>query len=330
MKRSKVKVFLTLSFVPTTRIDSLTVTRPMANTTGVGNFTSKLSSPPAGIEFLSAFNIFLAITASIGNLLILIALHKVSCIHPPTKLFFRCLAVTDLGVGLIVQPLYVTIITSPLIKKNIYDVFYARRALHTFSWCLCGVSLLTSTAISVDRLLALLLGLRYRHVVTLRRVRVVIICFWLTGALSGWARMQTPDLAHKEAVVILTLSLVTMIFCYTTIHFKLRHQQAQLHDNVPQNQIPNGGEMPLNIARYKKTVCSILWLQLALVTCYLPSGIVMVLPANGISYVAWRSTETLVYLNSSLNPILYCWKIREVKQAVRDTMRTLYSFQLLN
>ena len=220
----------------------------MANITGDGTFTSELSSSPAGIEFLSAFNIFLAITASIGNVLIFIALHKVSSIHPPTKLFIRCLAVTDLGVGLIVQPLYVTTITSSLIKMNICDVFYVRRALHTSSWCLCGVSLLTSTAVSVDRLLALLLGLRYRHVVTLRGVRVVLICFWFIGALSGWAWMHTPDLAHKEAFVILTLSLVTMIFCYTTIHFKLRHQQAQLHNNVPQNQFANGGEMPLNIA----------------------------------------------------------------------------------
>jgi len=49
-------------------------------------------------------------------------------------------------------------------------------------WRLCGVSILTLTAISVDRLLALLLGLRYRHVVTLRRVRVVIICSWFIGA----------------------------------------------------------------------------------------------------------------------------------------------------
>ena len=108
-----------LSFVLTTRsFFFLTVTRPMANITGDGNFTSKLnkalSSPPPGtVELLSALNIFLAITASIGNVLIFIALHEVSCIHPPTKPFFRCLAVTDLGVGLIVQPLYVTIIISP-------------------------------------------------------------------------------------------------------------------------------------------------------------------------------------------------------------------------
>jgi hypothetical protein len=65
----------------------------MANITGDGNFTSKLnqvlSAPPAGtLEFLSALNISLSITASLGNALILIALHKVTSIYPPTKLFF--------------------------------------------------------------------------------------------------------------------------------------------------------------------------------------------------------------------------------------------------
>lgn len=83
----------------------------MANFTGDGNFTYKpdqvFSQPQAGIlTFISALNFFLSVTASLGNALILIALRKVSSIHPPTKLFFRCLAVSDLCVGIIVQPLH--------------------------------------------------------------------------------------------------------------------------------------------------------------------------------------------------------------------------------
>ena len=300
----------------------------MANITGDTNFTSKLnqalSSAPTGMrELFSALNIFLSITASLGNVAIVIALHKVTSIHPPTKLFFRCLAVTDLCVGLIVQPLSLTLIMSPLIRMNVQGFFYIRRVRNFLGWILCGVSILTSAAISVDRLLALLLGLRYRHVVTLRRVRVTIICFWLIGALAGWTRVQR---AYKGTFAILTLSLVATIFCYTTIHLKLRHQQAQLHNNVPQGPIAIGAGTPLNIARYKRSLSSILSVQLALVVCYAPFGIALMLSANGINFVAWRATETLVYLNSSLNPVLYCWKIREVKQAAGDTIRQLSCF----
>ena len=56
--------------------------------------------------FLASFNIFLSLTASLGNVLILIALHKESSLHPPSKLMFRCLAITDLCVGLISQPMF--------------------------------------------------------------------------------------------------------------------------------------------------------------------------------------------------------------------------------
>ena len=70
------------------------------------------------MNFFSALNIFLSILAAVGNALILNALNNVSSVHPPTKLFFRCLAVTDLFVGLFVQPLYATYIMSRVIKIN--------------------------------------------------------------------------------------------------------------------------------------------------------------------------------------------------------------------
>ena len=303
----------------------------MANITGEGNYISKLnqalSAPPAGIyEFFSALNIFLSITAAVGNVLILIALKNVSSIHPPTKLFFQCLAVTDLCVGLIVQPLYVTYIMSLIIQMNVNVLHYVYKVFKASSFILCGVSVVTSTAISVDRLLALSLGLRYRQVVTIRRVRVVITCFWLIEALAIWFRVKRIAIANAASSVVLILCLVISIFCYTRIHLKLRHQHAQVQNNVPHGQ-QNGGGIPLNIARYKKTVSSIMWVQLALVACYVPWGIVAMLDANGIEHdVAWRTVDTLVFLNSSLNPILYCWKITEVKQAVKGTIRQLYWF----
>ena len=83
----------------------------MENFTRHGNVSNNQASTASQsiFVFLSALNIFLSITASLGNALILIALDKVTSVHSPTllKLFFRCLAVTDLCAGLIVQPSYV-------------------------------------------------------------------------------------------------------------------------------------------------------------------------------------------------------------------------------
>ena len=151
--------------------------------TGI-NFTSKLNqalrAQQAGIAVIfSALNIVLSITAALGNVLILIALQKVSSIYPPTKLFFRCLAVTDLCVWLVVQPLFATSMLVSFTNMDENALNYVIEGNRVSTFILCGVSLFTSTAISVDRPLALLLGLRYRHVVTLRRARVVIFSIWL-------------------------------------------------------------------------------------------------------------------------------------------------------
>ena len=89
----------------------------------------------------------------------------------------------------------------------------------------------------------------------------------------------------------------------------------------------NGGGIPFSIARFKKTVSSVLWVQLTLVACYCPFGVLAVLILNGIeSDVFLLAANTLVFLKSSLNPILYCWKIREVRKEVKDTIRQLYCF----
>ena len=185
---------------------------------------------PPGVEiFFIALNIFLSITATLGNALILVALRNVSSIHPPTKLLFRCLAVTDLCVGLICQPLYVYLIigNSTIELAYVYIFFYS---------VLLAVSPLTSAAISVDRLLALLLGLRYRHVVTLRGARVVIACVWFIAVSNAsllWVDfIQFSDKVYLASwwtyLALIMVSIIISLFSYIKIFLTLRHQQAQV------------------------------------------------------------------------------------------------------
>ena len=108
---------------------------------------------------LLVLNTFLSITAFLGNTLILVALYKESSLHPPSKLLLRSLAITDLLVGIIVEPLNVAYLMS--VRSKRWDICYnVYLALLLASYVLCAVSLLVLTAISVDRLLALWLGLR--------------------------------------------------------------------------------------------------------------------------------------------------------------------------
>ena len=294
----------------------------MANTTANdGSYTRSAGSVDGLYVFLAALNIFLSITASLTNALILIALHKVTSIHPPTKLLFRCLAVTDLCVGLISQPLFaITAVLSPIPDLGIiWDKVFLFPTV-----VLAAVSILTSTAISVDRLLALIMGLRYRRVVTLRRVRALIICAWILSCALAAGILSWEDHIRDVFMVMIIFCILASIISYTKIFLQLRHHQIQLQDNLQQQgQLPNGGEIPLNIARYKKTVSSIAWVQLALLICYLPFSVLHILWFHDVLYLENASDVTLsfLFLNSSLNPILYCWKIKDVRQAVKNTIK---------
>ena len=142
----------------------------MANSTlgDVENINLNISRIP-GMEFsvdiaeamIAAVNILFSITSSLGNILILITLRKVTSLHPPTKLLFQCLAITDLGVGLTSQPLFATVLLTGYRNVN--------RSVNYLSIIFCGVSMNISTALSVDRLLALLLGLQSNQVKRSRR-----------------------------------------------------------------------------------------------------------------------------------------------------------------
>ena len=138
----------------------------------------------------------------------------------------------------------------------------------------------------------------------------------------------------KDKISSITVFLVLVIVCiltsfipYAKIYLRLRHHQIQLQENKQQQgqPLPNRGEIPLNIARYKKMVSSIAWVQLALLICYLPYTVLNILSFYDILNIdigrATDVTFSFLFLNSSLNPILYCWKIKDVRQAVTDTIK---------
>ena len=299
------------------------------NFTGDGQqktFNELLCSPDLTIALhgqltvLSIFNSFLSVTAFLGNALILIALHKESSLHPPSKLLLRCLATTDLCVGLISEPLTVTFWMS-VVNKNWTICRYSFVTGFITGCILCGVSFGTMTAISVDRLLALLLGLRYRQVVTLKRTYMIAIILWFWPAAFSAIHFWIPLVTFLHGIIFISLCFTISIFSYTKIFLTLRHHQNQVQGHF---QKPNQTNQ-LHMGRYKKAVSSAIWLQLTLVACYLPIGVVEAFRfKSGKSsslYHAWSCAATLVYLNSSLNPILYCWKLDEVRQAVKDTIK---------
>ena len=269
-----------------------------------------------------AVDILLSITAFVGNSLILVSLYKESSLHPPSKLLYRCLATTDLLVGLVAQPLYATYWMS-VFQEHWSRCRYARDAGYVTSHVLILVSLMTMTAISVDRLLALLLGLRYKQIVTLKRTYIIVVTLWIVTFAATLCNVLDSRIAPWFGRIVISCCLLISIASYAKIFCALRRHHAQIQSHVQQQPSqPNA----LNMARYRKAVYSALWVQLVLLACYVPVilvGIVMAHIKGNSSHlvVALGIASTLVYFNSTLNPFLYCWKISEVRRAVKKTIR---------
>ena len=128
--------------------------------------------------------------------------------------------------------------------------------------------------------------------------------------------------------IITLLCVVSSAICYMNICLKLRIHHATVH-NQQANMARKG--IPINVERYRKTVLNALWVQSTLFVCYLPCGILTVKSLfTGVdlkSDPAWHATLCLVFFNSSLNPFLYCWKMKEIRHAVKTFTRKCCCFR---
>ena len=223
-------------------------------------------------------NIPLSIVAFLENALIIAALRKVSCCHPPSKVLLGGLACSDLCIGLITQPLHVTYKLCKWFSEHSNHCVHLLDASMFTSALFVGASLLTLTKISVDSLLALMMGPRYsRQVVTLRRVQFSIASSWLLSGGLAVKKIIFPFNVLCVTSTAILLCLIILTCCYAKIFNRLRRQEMQVHSHFSQGQQKTGLEATLNITQYKKRVSSAICMQIAFLFCYLPHLVALLL-----------------------------------------------------
>ena len=158
--------------------------------------------------FIAVLNIFLSITALLGNTLILSALRKETSLQPASKILYRNLTITDLCVGVVVQPLVSAYSFSEVNGKWII-CYYTGLTAFISGVILCLASLITVTAISVDRLLALLLGFKYKEAVTLKRANIIVVAIWVLSIVGPFC----------NAYLAITVSICLLRYFFLTQKF---------------------------------------------------------------------------------------------------------------
>ena len=267
------------------------------------------------------FNNFIAHTSIMLNIVTIYAIHKTSATAKTLKTLLLSLAFSDVAVGLFSQPIYTFFLVKWLQLENINCNTY--QVINISGYLFSTASFLGVVAVSVDRFLAVHLHLRYQELVTHKRVVVVMISKWVCSAFISlmilWGLPSTRDLL---CTIIAALGFIITFVVYIRIYFSVRRHKNQIHSTQVQ-QVAHSDEIKNFIVLIKSTV-SKFYVYLVFMICYLPFliclAVIRIYGSSIASKKFFLYSMSLVYLNSSLNPVIYCWRMRHVRRTIMDKL----------
>ena len=265
-------------------------------------------------------NVFSALTAIVFNSITIQAIRKTSSLPNPLKILLLSLAYSDLAVGLVAQPLWIVTLS----REEDTEV------LCIIQSALANASFLGIMALNVDRFLAVHLHLRYRELVTYKRVLRLAILTWVFSALLSFiCRWITEDLSEFMNITIIVWSLclifLTVISCrlYFAVRVHTKQIQAlQLKQTALSDELANA-------SRLRKSAVSSFYVNFVFLVCFLPyycSLIRKFFKSEAfVNSQIWQElfplSRTLMFMNSCLNPVIYCWRMRDIRHAIKDILR---------
>ena len=274
-------------------------------------------------------NSFLSCTAITLNTLTILALRRLtSHLSKTLRMLLLNLAVTDLGVGLLAQPSYVVYLVMIIQgKTQTFTSEITLQIVYITGKFLSYVSFFGVVTLAADKFLSIYLHLRYQELVTYKRVLSVVISIWILSAILALIFSQREQFDFYISVPIESVCYLATALCYLKIYLLVRHHKTEIltqRTQVTQEQIENEA----NAAKLKKSATSTFYLYLVFVACYVPRMCIMsIISSAGESTALLRHlrlyTFTLVFLNSSLNPLIYCWKMRHIGKAIMVILRNL-------
>ena len=175
--------------------------------------------------------------------------------------------------------------------------------------------------------MALHLHLRYQELVTRKRVVVVVISIWVFSAFLSLISLWVSTNIFFYLIFILgVIFLVCSGLLYYKIYVSVRRHRNQIQALQVQQEAQN--DQITNTARLRKSAVGTFYVYLVFLLCNLPQFcafvVVTISDLSTAAKVFFISSTTLLFLNSSLNPVIYCWKMRHIRRAVFDVLRNIF------
>ena len=296
------------------------------------NSTSKnLDSAGRELTFSTAVVIaLLSVPAVAGNALILATIWRRTFLRTSFHSLLSGLAVTDLLTGLISQPLYASshLINgqNAAVKLDNPEVGSVLGIIAGFStYLFINITLATMTVMSIERWLHMS---RRSSTTSHRRYYAAMVIL-----LSPIPALVVYILTLRELAFWYTLCKITIAkfsFCYLIISFAyfkvyqiIRRHQLQTQATVTSQ---NFDQPAIDLAKYKKSVATMLYIFLLLSMCFLPffvSSVLSLLITGEVKESSIDLSMVLVFLSSSLNPGLYIWRMRDIRRGLKQLLASL-------
>lgn len=271
------------------------------------------------------FNGCFCYTTIMLNIVTIYALRNTSTLSNTLKTLLLNLAVADLGIGLLGQPLEVVYLTEVLRWNQLSP------ATDKVSTVVLSVFFLSSLcsimAISADRFIAIQMPLRYKDLVTHRRVVTVAIIIWLFSTfLSAISVSLLPfNATFAFLIIVESIFFLATTLLYYKIYLTIKRHKEQIQSQM--QQLAENNEVA-NSARITKSAHGTFCISLLFWVCYLPHLFISIARRihgnQGVTIrVLYVFSETLVLLNSSLNPVVYCWKMKQIRHTMLEILRKM-------
>lgn len=257
---------------------------------------------------LSVVNGVTAVSSIFTNFLVFLAILTTPTLHTPSNVLICSLALSDFSIGLIVQPIFIVYL-QPDYRLSV--AYYMRLFGITFT----ATSLTTMTAIAVDRYLALSLHMRYIVLVTVRRTLLLVTVMWILYILITICISFLEDLRTVIAILVpcIFICLLVSSVSYVRIYCIVRRHRRQIVDQVRATNSPTPSQ--------GRSIRNMFYLHGLFATCLVPfifSGIASIFIKEKLRSleISTFTTWTILFLNSFLNPYLYCWRMRDIRRSV--------------
>ena len=273
----------------------------------------------------------LAPLAVAGNALILMSIWRDQSLRTPSFIILSGLAFTDLRTGLITQPFYVAAELICLGKPQENSRQLPFLLLARFISEACGtyfLSLTTAliTLMSIERWL----HMACRSLLTVRSscliMAVISLLLIPVVVLRLLYVFEKADRSISDAVlfILLLFCLITTSIAYFKVFQIIRCHQRQLQAN---RSCQNVGQPPINLAKFKKTVFSILYILAIFYFCFIPFLVYAGFVPSGkypeFEQLVFHIASIFLLLSPVVNPYVYLWRMNDIRNGVKRLVKQL-------